>query len=177
MKNYIKLAVIALFAVATTLSAQQPTAIENKLPETWKPDLSNTHVRKSVNPRQTQQQYTPAEFSKGRSYNVVNTESRTNVPTKATLQNNNSSSYYRSYGVDQTATQNVTYNAPAQIGQATISASEATPFDDVVATGDRMNALDRNDKPKDPAVPVGDATLALCLIAGAYLIIKLRVEN
>ena len=176
MKKYIKLAVIALFAVATTLSAQQPTTIENKLPETWKPDLSNTHVRKAVNPRNAYKQYTPAEFSKGRLYNAVNTNKKLNTPTSATLQNSNSNDYYRSYGVNNTTNQNVTYNAPTQIEQATISAAEATPFDDVVATGDRMNALDRYDKPNDPA-PIGDVALPLLLIAVAYVAIKLRVEN
>lgn len=172
MKNYIKLVVIALFAVAT-LSAQTTTPFNNEMPETWKPNLSNTHVRKSVNPHQTQQQYTPAEFSKGRSYNVVNTESRTNLPTSATLSNSNNDSYYRSYGVNQTATQNVTYNTPAQIEQLTINAAESTPFGDVVSTGDMMR-VDRNDKPDDPAVPVGNAELPLLLIAGAYIALKLK---
>lgn len=173
MKKYIKLVVIALFAIITTLSAQQTTPFNNELPKTWNPDFSNTNIRKSVNLHQTQQQYTPAEFSKGRSYNVVNTESRTNVPTSATLQNNNSNSYYRSYGVNQTATQNVTYNTPAQIEQLTINAAESTPFGDVVSTGDMMR-VDRNDKPDDPAVPVGNAELPLLLIAGAYIALKLK---
>ena len=176
MKKYIKLAVIALFAVATTLSAQQPTTIENKLPETWKPDLSNTHVRKAVNPRNAYKQYTPAEFSKGRLYNAVNTNKKLNTPTSATLQNNNSSSYYRSYGVNNSAAQNVTYNSPTQMEQLTINAAESTPFGDVVSTGDMMR-VDRDNKPKDPAVPVGNAALPLLLIAAAYVAIKLRVEN
>lgn len=171
MKNYIKLVVIALFAVAT-LSAQTTTPLNNEMPETWKPDMSNSHTRKSVNPHQTQQQYTPAELGKGRSYNVVNTESRTNVPTSATLQNNNSNSYYRSYGVNHSATQNITYNTPAQIEQLTINAAEATPFDDVVATGDRMNALDRGDKPKDPAMPVGDVMIPMLIFALAWIVFK-----
>lgn len=172
MKKYIKLVVIALFAVAT-LSAQTTTPFNNEMPETWKPDMPNSHTRKSVNPHQTQQQYTPAEFSKGRSYNVLNIENRVNTPTSATLQNNNSNSYYRSYGVNYSATQNVTYNTPAQIEQLTINAAESTPFGDVVSTGDMMR-VDRNDKPDDPAVPVGNAELPLLLIAGAYIALKLK---
>ena len=171
MKNYIKLVVIALFAVAT-LSAQTTTPFNNEMPETWKPDMSNTHVRKSVNPHQTQQQYTPAELGNGRSYNVVNTESRTNVPTSATLQNNNSNSYYRSYGVNHSATQNVTYNTPAQIEQLTINAAESTPFNDVVTIDNRMNALDRNDKPNDPAVPLGDVMIPMLIFALAWIVFK-----
>ena len=171
MKNYIKLVVIALFAVAT-LSAQTTTPFNNEMPETWKPDMSNSHTRKLVNPHQTQQQYTPAEFSKGRSYNVLNTENRVNTPTSATLQNNNSSSYYRSYGVNYSATQNVTYNTPAQIEQLTINAAEATPFDDVVTIDNRMNALDRNDKPNDPAVPLGDVAIPMLIFALAWIVLK-----
>ncbi len=171
MKNYIKLVVIALFAVAT-LSAQTTTLFNNEMPETWKPDMSNSHTRKLVNPHQTQQQYTPAEFSKGRSYNVLNTENRVNTPTSATLQNNNSSSYYRSYGVNHSATQNVTYNAPAQIEQATINAVETTPFNDVVTIDNRMNALDRNDKPNDPAVPLGDVAIPMLIFALAWIVLK-----
>lgn len=172
MKNYIKLVVIALFAVAT-LSAQTTTSFNNEMPETWKPDMSNSHTRKLVNPHQTQQQYTPAEFSKGRSYNVLNTENRVNTPTSATLQNNNSSSYYRSYGVNNSAAQNVTYNAPTQMEQLTINAAENTPFSDVVSTSDMMR-VDRDNKPKDPAVPVGNAALPLLLIAGVYVALKLK---
>ena len=171
MKKYIKLVVIALFAVAT-LSAQTTTPFNNEMPETWKPDMSNTHVRKSVNPHQTQQQYTPAELGKGRSYKVVNTESRTNVPTSATLQNNNSNSYYRSYGVNYSATQNVTYNTPAQIEQLTINAAGTTPFNDVVTIDNRMNALDRNDKPNDPAVPLGDVAIPMLIFALAWIVLK-----
>lgn len=170
MKNYIKLVVIALFAVAT-LSAQTTTPFNNEMPETWKPDMSNSHTRKLVNPHQTQQQYTPAELGKGHSYNVVNTESRTNVPTSATLQNNNSNSYYRSYGVNYSATQNVTYNTPAQIKQLTINAAESTPFGDVVSTGDMMR-VDRNDKPKDPAMPVGDVMIPMLIFALAWIVLK-----
>ena len=172
MKNYIKLVVITLFAVAT-LSAQTTTPFNNEMPETWKPDMSNSHTRKLVNPHQTQQQYTPAEFSKGRSYNVLNTENRVNTPTSATLQNNNSSSYYHSYGVNNSAAQNVTYNAPTQMEQLTINAAENTPFSDVVSTSDMMR-VGRGDKPKDPAVPVGNAALPLLLIAGVYVALKLK---
>ena len=171
MKNYIKLVVIALFAVAT-LSAQTTTLFNNEMPETWKPDMSNSHTRKLVNPHQTQQQYTPAEFSKGRSYNVLNTENRVNTPTSATLQNNNSSSYYHSYGVNNSAAQNVTYNTPAQIEQATINAVETTPFNDVVTIDNRMNALDRNDKPNDPAVPLGDVAIPMLIFALAWIVLK-----
>lgn len=172
MKKYIKLVVIVLFAITTTLSAQQTTSFNSELPETWKPNLSNTNVGKSMNPRQTQQQYTPAEFSKGRSYNVVNTESRTNLPTSATLSNSNNDSYYRSYGMNQTATPNVTYNAPAQIEQATINAVETTPFNDVVTIDNRMNALDRNDKPNDPAVPLGDVAIPMLIFALAWIKVR-----
>ena len=172
MKKYIKLVVIVLFAITATLSAQTTTPFNNEMPETWKPDMSNSHTRKLVNPHQTQQQYTPAEFSKGRSYNVLNTENRVNTPTSATLQNNNSNSYYRSYGVNQTATQNVTYNAPAQIEQATINAVETTPFNDVVTIDNRMNALDRNDKPNDPAVPLGDVAIPMLIFALAWIVLK-----
>ena len=170
MKNYIKLVVIALFAVAT-LSAQTTTPFNNEMPETWKPDMSNSHTRKLVNPHQTQQQYTPAEFSKGRSYNVLNTENRVNTPTSATLQNNNSSSYYRSYGVNNKATQNVKYNTPTQIEQLTINAAESTPFGDVVSTGDMMH-VGRDDKPDDPSMPVGDVMIPMLIFALAWIVLK-----
>ena len=172
MKNYIKLVVIALFAVAT-LSAQTTILFNNEMPETWKPDMSNSHTRKLVNPHQTQQQYTPAEFSKGRSYNVLNTENRVNTPTSATLQNNNSSSYYRSYGVNHSATQNITYNTPAQIEQLTINAAETTPFSDIVTTSNAMY-VQREDTPDDPSqsTPIGNVTLPLLLITIAYIAFK-----
>lgn len=174
MKSYIKLVAVLLFAV-TTLSAQQSTTFDNQMPETWKPDLSNSQVRKQVNPRQTQRQYTPAEFGKGRQYNVINTETKVNTPTSVTLQNNSNNGYYRSYGINHNDAQNVTYNAPTQVEPiATIDAAEATPFDDVVATGDMMH-VDRNTKPTDPATgPIGDAALPLLLIAAAYVAIKLK---
>ena len=174
MKNYIKLVVIALFAVAT-LSSQTTTPFNNEMPETWKPDMSNSHTRRSVNPRQTQHQYTPAELSKGRQYNVINTETKVNTPTSVTLQNNSNNGYYRSYGINHNDAQNVTYNSPTQVEPITINATEATPFDDVVAI-DGMMHVDRNNKPSDPA-PIGDVALPLLLIAAAYVAIKLRVEN
>lgn len=173
MKSYIKLVAVLLFTV-TTLSAQQSTSFDNQLPETWKPDLSNSHVRKQVNPRQTQRQYTPAEFGKGRQYNVINTETKVNTPTSVTLQNNSNNGYYRSYGINHNNAQNVTYNAPTQVEPITINATEATPFDDVVATDDMMH-VKRNETPDDPATePIGDAALPLLLIAAAYVAIKLK---
>ena len=88
------------------------------------------------------------------------------------MQNNNNS-LYRSYGVNHSAAQNVTYNAPTKIEQLTINAAERTPFSDVVSTSDMMR-VDRNDKPDDPAVPVGNAALPLLLIAGVYVALKLK---
>lgn len=171
MKTYIKLITILLFAVAT-LSAQQKTSLNNPLPETWKPDFSNSYLHKTVTPRQIQHQYTPTEFSKGRQYNVINTKTRVNTPTSFNIQYSNNG-HYHSYSINHNDAQNVTYNALAQVKPiATIDAVEATPFDDVVATGDIM-LVDRYTKPNDPA-PINDVALPLLLIAIAYMAIKLR---
>lgn len=175
MKSYIKLIAIAFIVIiTTTLSAQQVESLDNQMPKTWEPDLSNSYARKTVNTPQVRQ-YTPAELSKGRQYNVINTETKINTPSSATLQNNTNNSYYRSYGVNHNGTQNVTYNTPTQVKPITSNTSEATPFEDAVITGDMMH-VKRDEKPNDPA-PIGDATLPLLLIVGAYVILKLKIKN
>lgn len=174
MKNYIKLVVIALFAAVTSLSAQQSTPFDNRLPEIWQADMSNVSFKKPINIRSANQRYTPTEFSKGRSYDILNTNNKINTPSSTTLQNNNSSSYYRSYGINHNTTQNVTYNAPTQMEQLTINTAESTPFGDVISTGDIMR-VDRDNKPKDPA-PLSDVAIPLLLIAGVYVAIKLKAK-
>lgn len=177
MKLYIKFVAVLLFAVATLL-AQQPSPFDNQMPETWKPDLSNSHVRQSVNLHQTQLQYTPAAFSKGRQYDVINIKTKANTSYNSfTLQNNSNNGYYRLYDINHNTTQKVIYNAPKQLEHITINAAEYTPFDDVVATNDMMYALNRTDRPNDPSVTttgtIDNATLPLLLLIGAYLVLKM----
>lgn len=174
MKSYIKLlAIAAIVAFSTSLSAQE-TQLDTKLPETWQANLDHANFRKPMNVRPSRGQYAPAALTNGRKYNAVTTKTtHSNSQTAATINNNSGNSYYRSYGVDDQASQNVSYNSHIQIKQgATINAAERTPFEDVIATTGQMR-VKREDTPNDPA-PVGGMALPLILMAGIYVAIRLK---
>ena len=174
MKNYIKSIIIILFTIVTTLSAQE----SNQTSDTWKPDFSNSQVREPITTKKSQKQYTPAEFSKGQSYNVVNTKNKTSSPTHTTLQNN--SNYYHTHGVSPSKEQNVAYNTPTQIKSTPTHISENVQSSDnnIVTTGEMMYALNRGDKPDDPsATPIGDALTPMLIFALCWIIYRLKIKS
>ena len=182
MKSYIKLFAILVFAViATSLSAQQTIFDGNYSKEdlnihanTWQADLSNAHSRKPVSIRSSKYTYS-STLNKGRNYNALSTETmrQGNTPQNATLQNNGGNVYYHSYGRSNSVQQNVVYNAPTQVKQAALNASERTPFEDVVVTSGSMY-VDRNETPNDPSVPIGSVAIPMFMLAMAYVVIKRR---
>ena len=174
MKKHIKLIIIILLAIVDTLSAQE----SNQMSDTWKPDFSNSHTRELIKLKKAQNQYTPAEFSKGKSYNIVNTKTKTNSPTHTILQNNNN--HYNSHDVNQHKEQIVLYNTPTQIKPTPTHISGNTQLNDnnTVTTGDVMYALNRGDKPNDPsATPIGDALTPMLIFALCWIIYRLKTKN
>lgn len=173
MKRHIKLLIIIIFTITTTLSAQE----SNQTSDTWMPDFSNSHVREPINLKKSQKQYTPAEFSKGQSYNVVNTKDKTNAPTHTTLQNN--SYHYHPHRVNPNKEQNVIYNTPTQI-EPPIPVPENTQSNDnnIVTTGNIMYALNRGDKPNDPSTtPIGDALTPMLIFALCWIIYRFKIKS
>lgn len=174
MKTYIKLAVLALCAtIAVSLSAQT-APFSNEMPSQW---AQNKPIEKKAQRYVAPQQYQSPTLGKGSNYNAVTTETarRVNTPTSATLLQNNGSNYYRSYGIDNAGSQNVTYNEPVAVANRPTSASERAPFEELSSNG--MTRVIRGEKPNDPATPLGDAVLPMLIFALLWVAIKFRIKK
>lgn len=173
MKTYIKLVVLALCAtIAVSLSAQT-APFSNEMPSQW---AQNKPIEKKAQRYVAPQQYQSPTLGKGSNYNAVTTETarRANTPTSATLLQNNGSNYYRSYGIDNAGSQNVTYNEPAAVVNRPTTASERAPFEELSSNG--MTRVSREETPDDPA-PIGDAVLPMLIFALLWVAIKFRIKK
>ncbi len=173
MKNYIKLVIIILLTIVTSLSAQE----SNQTFDTWKPDFSNSYIQEQIITNNSRQ-HKPAKFSKRQSYDIISTKNKTSTLTYTILQNNNN--HYNTYGVYHHKEQNVVYNVPTQINPIHTHISENTQLNDnnTVTTEDIMYALNRGNKPNDPSTtPLGDTLTPMLIFALCWIIYKLKTKN
>ena len=166
MNYYIKLIVLVIFATLTISTSAQTPLFSTETPETWPNEMP---INKKKTNKIATQKYQPSSLESGRTYNTITIKNIQQTQTATTLQNNNGSSYYRSYGINENKIQNVVYNTPIEVSNTQPSTTEQPPFAELSSNG--MTRVSREDLPDDPTVPLGDGIWEMTLIALIWMII------